>query len=535
MNKLPLFSKGKTGKISFLSEKQPNIFFWLNSLIFFVVVFFIILFLRLFQLTIVKGNYYQQLAKQNRLRELYIEAPRGKIIDRKGLTVAENIPADITKNSERLTSTRIYKEAEAVAPVVGYIQIADKNEIKNDSCLNKLIPGDRIGKKGVEKIYDCQLRGHPGAKIIEVDAKGKYLKTLTVVPEIPGETIQLALDLELQKKAYQLMEGKRGAIVAIKPTTGEILALVSTPSYNPQEVKKYLTNKEKPLFNRATEGTYPPGSIFKLVIATGALEEKVITEKTEFEDTGRIQAGPITFGNWYFLQYGKTEGMVNVVKGIQRSNDIFFYKTGEALGADKIKLWAEKFGYGNKYNFGLDQSQGVIPSAFWKKETFGEQWYLGDTYNLSIGQGYILVTPLQTALVTASIANNGYFCEPELLKINPPAGGQKSKIKNCKKMPISNKTLSLIREGMEKACATGGTGWPFFDFKVKTACKTGTAESHAENKMAHAWFTIYAPADPPAGGPEIALTILIEEGGQGSDIAGPIAKEILKTYFERKE
>src|SRR4030043_1883371 len=144
------------------------------------------------------------------------------------------------------------------------------------------------------------------------------------------------------------MEGKKAAVVAIKPKTGEILALVSTPSYNPQEVKKYLNDKDKPLFNRATEGTYPPGSIFKLILAAGALEEKAITEKTQIEDTGIIQAGPITFGNWYFLQYGKTEGMVNLVKGIQRSNDIFFYKTGEALGADKIKTWAEKFGYGKE-------------------------------------------------------------------------------------------------------------------------------------------------------------------------------------------
>jgi len=544
MNKLPLFSKGKTGKISFHSEKQPNIFFWLNSLIFFVVVFFVILLLRLFQLTVVRSNYYQQLAKKNRLRELYIEAPRGKIVDCNGQIIAESFPADISQNKERLTSTRIYHEPEAVAPVVGYIQTADENEIENDACLEKLTLGDKIGKKGVEKIYDCILRGHSGTKAIEVDAKGKYLKTLTVVPEIPGETVQLALDLDLQKKAYELLKGKKGAVVAIKPTTGEVLALVSTPSYNPKEIEKYLKDKDNPLFNRATEGTYPPGSIFKIVVAAGALETGAIDEKTQVEDTGQIQAGPITFGNWYYLQYGKTEGQVNLVKAIQRSNDIFFYKTGEKMGEDKIKLWAEKFGYGKIYDsFGLEQSTGLIPSSFWKKETFGETWYLGDTYNLSIGQGYILVTPLQTALVTTTIANNGYLCTPQLTK----AQNSKLKTQSCQKVPISEKTLKLIQEGMIKACTTGGTGWPFFDFmigtnsaelttgnkspitKIQVACKTGTAELHTQSKISHAWFTVYAPAVNP----EIALTVLIEEGGQGSDIAGPVAKEILKTYFEK--
>jgi len=539
MNKLPLFSKGKTGRMSFYSGERPNIFSWLEILIVFIIILFIILFLRLFQLTIVRGNYYQQLSQKNRLRELLIEPQRGKIIDRKGLVLAENLPADISQNKDRLTSSRTYQYPEAIAPIIGYQQIADPASIKNDSCLIKLITGDHIGKKGVEKIFDCELRGHPGHKIIEIDAKGSYLKTFTIVKPIPGQTIQLALDLELQKKAYELMKDKKGAVVAIKPKTGEILALVSTPSFDPLEIESYLHDPDKPLFNRSTEGTYPPGSIFKLVVAAGALEEKAVKEDTQFEDTGRIQAGPITFGNWYFLQYGKTEGMVDIVKALQRSNDIFFYKAGEALGADKIKVWAEKFGYGKTYNLGLDQSAGILPSAFWKKETFGEQWYLGDTYNLSIGQGYILVNPLQTALVTASIANNGYLCQPQLLKNAKP---------NCQKIPVDQKNLNLIKQGMEKACASGGTGWPFFDFGVgqnpkneatnsagikliKTACKTGTAELHAENKMSHAWFTIYAPVENP----EIALSVLIEEGGQGSDVAGPVAKEILKTYFERKE
>ena len=161
------------------------------------------------------------------------------------------------------------------------------------------------------------------------------------------------------------------------------------------------------------------------------------------------------------------------------------------------------------------------------KEILKENWYLGDTYNLSIGQGYVGTTPLQTVLVTGVFANGGYLCQPQLLKIRNP----NDKIQTCKKLPISQKTLSLIKEGMKQACSTGGTGWPLFDFKIQTACKTGTAESHIKNGLPHAWITVFAPYENP----EIALTVLVEEGGQGSDVAGPIAKEILKAYFERSE
>jgi penicillin-binding protein 2 len=197
-----------------------------------------------------------------------------------------------------------------------------------------------------------------------------------------------------------------------------------------------------------------------------------------------------------------------------------------------MKNWAERFGYGRSTGIGFEEVEGLIPSAFWKKETLKENWYTGDTYNLSIGQGYLLVTPLQVTQATSTIANNGYLCKPKLLKNEKP---------ECEKLPISHKTLKSVQEGMKKACATGGTGWPLFQFKVKsdklkvqeiqTACKTGTAESQSKTTNAHAWFTVYAPAENP----EIILTVLVEEGGQGSDIAGPIARDILKAYFERKE
>lgn len=540
MIRLSYFKKGESRgmEFSFQNTRLDEIFFFAFLII--VGFFCTALALRLFQLTIVKGEYYRNLSENNRIKDFLIEPKRGKILDRKGYIIVKNLDPniesnldEIKKNNDRIISKRIYETPEVVASLIGYRQQADSNDLRQDNCLYKLKLGDNIGKKGIEKLFDCQLRGQQGRKLIETDARGNFLKTLTIIPQTAGENIQLALDWDLQKKAYELLKDKKGAIVVNNPKTGEILTLVSFPSFSPQDfennqgVEKYFSNPDKPIFNRAAEGVYPPGSLFKLITAAAALEEKTIDEKTQIEDKGVVTAGSLTFGNWYYLQYGKTEGMVDIVKAIRRSNDIFFYTVGEKTGVDKIKKWAEIFGYGKKTNIGLDESEGIIPSTFWKEETLKDRWYTGDTYNFSIGQGYIGVTPLQTLVVTSVFANGGYLCQPKLLKNDAP---------NCKKLPVSQKTIDLIREGMKEACSTGGTGWPLFDFKVndkniQTACKTGTAESHAKSEQPHAWITVFAPFDKPA----IALTVLIEEGGQGSDIAGPIAKELLKTYFERSQ
>lgn len=541
MPKLPLFEKARHGGMRFTNQGKDRSLWFLFAYIFFVALFFLILIIRLFQLTIVKGNYYRRLSEQNRTREIIIEPKRGTIIDRKGFTIAYNLDQNIDDMGERISSKRQYEASNATSHLVGYRQIADENDMKNNPCIRKLRLGDMVGKKGVEQLFDCELRGVTGQKFVEINAKGEVFQSIHVVKPRDGTTIQLTADLELQKKAHELLQGKQGAIIATSPKTGEVLLLASSPFFNPQDfeekqgekVTDYLIDEAKPLFNRALEGTYPPGSLFKLVVAAAALEESIITEKTEIEDTGTITAGPLTFGNWYFLQYGKTEGAVSVVKAIQRSNDIFFYRMGEKLGVEKIKAWADAFGYGKKTDSGLPEDEGVIPSPFWKEETLKDRWYLGDTYNLSIGQGYLLATPLQVHQATSVFANNGYWCKPQVLKLqnNQP---------ECKKIAISQKTIDLIKQGMIQACSPGGTGWPLFEFKIttqdrqiplQTACKTGTAESHAKSGLPHAWFTVFAPADNP----EIVLTVLIEEGGQGSDIAAPLAKELLKTYFERKE
>ncbi|MFA5136799.1 MAG: penicillin-binding transpeptidase domain-containing protein [Patescibacteria group bacterium] len=567
----PLFSKkirfvrqGDQGNVRFGNPPQIHNAVLLYVFLLFMGFSFLILSLRLFQLNIVKGGYYLRLSEENRLRELVIEAKRGTILDRKGFVLAENQEADINKIADRISSRRVYRAKEEAAHLVGYRQIADKADLSADNCTNKLQLGDRVGKKGLEQLFECDLRGVAGKKLVEVDARGKYLKTITVIPPITGKTVKLAVDLDLQRVAYEAIQRQRAAVVALSPKTGEVLVFASSPSFDPQKfedgdksVMDYFTADDKPLFNRLTEASYPPGSIFKLFVASGVLEEKKMTVKDIIEDTGSIKAGSLSFGNWYFLQYGKTEGPVDMIKALRRSNDIYFYKAGEKLGPEGIKKWAGTFGLTKKTGIGFQEVEGLIPSPFWKEEALKERWYLGDTYNTSIGQGYTLVSPLQIAFGVLPFANNGYLCNPHLIKDAPA---------ECKQVPVSRHTLDTIREGMKEACSPGGTGWPLFNFSVlnhtliqqtlaktpdekkasveaaikrqpsyskqiQTACKTGTAESHGESTAPHAWFTVFAPFDDP----EIMVTVLVEEGGQGSDVAAPIAREILKAYFERIE
>jgi len=540
MNKLPFFHKGQNKDLNFQDAPAADKRIALSGLALIIGGLFLALFVRLFQLTIVKGSYYRRLAEENHTRVLIIEPARGTIVDRKGFVIAQNTLPDIKSLSDRIISNRQYFGGEAIGPLVGYRQVADQNDMKNNQCRIPLQLGDKIGKKGVEEIFDCRLRGRAGKKMIETDAHGKMLYMSTIEPALSGEKIQLALDLDLQKTAFNLIKDQRAAVIVMKPQNGEVFALVSSPSFDPQDfenanpgaVNHYLKDPHQPLFDRATSGTYPPGSLFKLIVAAAGLEEGKITKDTLFEDKGILEAGPLKFGNWYFLQYGKTEGIVDLVKAIQRSNDIYFYQAGQATTPELIKKWALRFGLGKTTGIGLDEAEGLIPSPFWKEATLKDRWYTGDTYNFAIGQGYTLVTPLQMAAVTSAFASGGYLCKPQLLK-NGPA--------NCQKLPIAQKNLDLIKKGMTAACATGGTGWPLFNFKVQSsklkveempvACKTGTAEAQSKDKNPHAWFTAYAPADKP----EIVVTVLIENAGQGSDVAAPIAKEIFRTYFERNE
>ncbi|HVZ12178.1 MAG TPA: penicillin-binding transpeptidase domain-containing protein [Patescibacteria group bacterium] len=550
--------------------------------LFFLFLFFGIILARLFYLQILRGDYYKTLSDQNRTRTLSISAPRGIIFDRNGKPLVSNSPSfKIIENGKvRLLSKdealrmisdgkpvqndvlRDYREAGAFAHVVGYIGQISPDEI-NLPEFDDYSSYDFVGKSGLEKEYEKYLHGVDGKFLYEVDSRGVLVRQLGEDPPTPGYNLNTTLDGDIGLSVESAMKGvEHGAVVVSDPRNGGILALFSAPSFDPnlfthpasykpegqyKDVQSVLSDSQGlPLLDRATGGAYPPGSTFKLVAATAALEKGSIDENTEIEDTGILKVGTFSFGNWYYLQYGRTEGNLNIVGAIKRSNDIFFYKTAEKTGVDYISSWARTFGMGSKLNIDLpSEAEGTIPTIEWKEKNIGEQWYLGDTYNYGIGQGYILATPLQVNSFTEVFANGGTLWQPHLLA---------DQTKAIKTGFIKPGNINLVRQGMLEACDTGGVAWPLFDFKVKNpklkidnidytqdasaganmvhvkvACKTGTAET-SPDKAPDAWITVFAPFNHP----EIAVTVLVENGGEGSSIAGPIAKQILTDYFTKK-
>lgn len=551
-----------------------------------------ILLIRLFDLQLLKGSYYRFLSDSNRTRTSIIHSPRGIIFDRNGtslvfntagfrktvgektkvLTREQALPllASGEKNLE-IDSLRQYPYKGSFAHVLGYIGQISKEELTKNIFENRR-GGDLIGKMGLEREYEEKLAGIDGKELSEVDALGNTVRTLGKVDPHPGEDIKTNLDARLQLAAFEAFTDiKKGAIIVSTPK-GEILALISKPSFDqnlftmgehylPASGSAYgnvsellLDDRNQPLLNRAIAGTYPPGSTFKLITASAGLEEKIIDENFQIEDTGVIAIGPFSFSNWYFTQYGKKDGFLNVVSAIKRSNDIFFYKLAELVGVEKLSAMAKKFGLGSR--LGIDsegEAKGVVPTPSWKEEAIGEPWFLGDTYHYGIGQGYLLATPLQVNSWTQVVANGGMLYQPQLLKNSIPIkSGQNSKF-------LSKRTIDLIREGMVESCSPGGVAWPLFEFKVKSsklkvdgknfsevaeatisaqfknyreisvACKTGTAQHGGKEDMPHAWITLFAPAYDP----QIVVTVLAESSGEGSNIAAPIAKKILEEWFGR--
>lgn len=559
--------------------------------IFFIGVF-VLLFLRLFYLQILRADYYTRLSDENRVRTEIIKAPRGILFDRKGRPLVSNSPAfkvlvgtkvkiigkdealDLISQGKPVENdiTRDYLYHDMFAHVLGYVSQISEDETKMQDFEDYGI-SDFTGKMGLEKQYEKILHGTNGRELYEVDAMGKKIRKLGRQEPVPGENITTTLDIDIQKAAYEAFKNvDKGAVVVSDPKTGGILALYSKPTFDPnlfthpsnyQSQGQYTQvgdilkdTKNQPLLDRAISGTYPPGSTYKLVSAIAALEEGTMKPDTIIEDTGQISVGGATFGNWYFLQYGKKEGPVNVVKAIARSNDIYFYRAAERTGIDVIHDWSEKFKLGEKLGIDLPHEEtGLVPSKTWKKETLHEDWYTGDSFNLGIGQGYLLTTPLQINMMTNVFANDdGTLFKPHLVQ------GDTDEIR---KNFISNKNRELVKQGMEGACSTGGTAYSFFNFAVKNknlkidnrdylpigsesaklasnsadmvrvnvACKTGTAEIGGKDTKPHAWLTVFAPYNEP----EIVVTVLVENGGEGSQIAGPIATEIVKKYFENKK
>jgi len=326
-----------------------------------------------------------------------------------------------------------------------------------------------------------------------------------------------------------MLQGKKATVIISNPNNGQILVMVSSPSMDPNafsyqkddiQINQYLNDKDGlPMLNRTISARYHPGSVFKPVMATAGLESGVITQASMYNDTGVIKVGEYSFSNWHITSTGVTNGMINVVTALQKSNDVFFYKLGQDLGVDRIKTWADKYGYGQLTGVELPgETPGLTPDNDWKLANKGEKWYLGDTYHLSIGQGLLSVTPLQVNQMTNTVAMWGTRCQPTILKDGQP---------KCQSLGIKHDDLAVVRQGMIEACKPGGTAWPLYNFKTQIGCKTGTAEVGDGSNDSHAWLTAFAPVDNP----EISITVMVERGGEGSDTAAPIVGDILKEWF----
>ncbi len=476
--------------------------------------------------TVIAHKYYSVLSEANRVREELNIAPRGVFFDTNGQALTAN------DNNPKHGFIRRVLYPEATAHLLGYLALPDQVSLQDYSCGAPPLSNQFIGKTGLEKFFECQLRGKSGKTIYETDALGKKSRELARIDPIQGRNINLTVSLPLQKAANDAFgSALTGGVIASDPKTGAVLLYYSSPGFNSNLLLSKVglyheleTNMQKPLFDRLALGLYPPGSVIKPILALGALEKGIISKETTFEDQGTLKLGGVEFGNWYYLQYGKTEGKVDVIKAIKRSNDIYFYQLGIKMGVNNIDSWLKKFGFHERslaqY---FPQSQSLLPDQVWKKKTLGENWYLGDTVNLAIGQGYLLVNPIQMHMAIAILANQGKKCELYF---------SKNGLRHCQNLGLNQEHLNTVVSGMVQACAPGGTGWPLFDYtvnkkRVVTACKTGTAEAADNKALPHAWFTVMAPIPDP----KIVLTVLVEHGGEGSEVAAPIAKQILDTFF----
>lgn len=451
---------------------------------------------------------------------------------------------------------REYAVAPSLGHIIGYVGAisAEEREALQDKDYDL---NDVIGKNGVEAMYEDTLRGSPGKEKIEVNNRGYKVRTLKPAEPESGENITLTIDVDLQQRIGEILEkhvrrarAEEGAGIAILQdvNTGAILSMVSYPYYDNNLFAQGLSNEQyqnlispeskMPLFHRAVSGIYPPGSVFKPFVAAAALQEGNITPYTKINDIGFFYRYGTRFTTWRAQQGLSPEGWINVTQALERSNNIFFYAVAggaeevghpDGIGSDTLATYLQQFGFGKKAGIDLtSESSGTLPSAANPPAYLtnnGKDWRIGDTYLMSIGQGFILSTPLQLVNATSALANGGKLYRPHVL----------SAIGNVEQQPevmaegfIDQEHLRTVRQGMLAVTQNrkGTAVDTFGDFAIVTGGKTGTAQ-YKNNTREHAWFSAFAPYDNP----EVALVVLIEGGGEGSKRAAPAAREILEYYF----
>lgn len=510
-------------------------------------------------LQIVRGADYRKTAEGNRVKTIPVPAPRGALLDRRGIVLAENkptfslavIPAELPR--ERTARGAALQELARIArlpfeDIAGPVESAERSwqplylarnidhdeairlilETKNLTGVAVVADASRVyptaagteslghllgytsrssgaGAQGIEAAFDERLRGAPGARRVEVDSSGREIRTVTADDARPGERITLTIDAELQKVAERLLR-RRGAVVVMDPRDGAVRALVSLPGFDPNIFSRPVdpaTFAALDLFPRATAGGYPSGSIIKPFIAAAALESGIITPQTNFLSTGGIWYA----NRWFFPDWkAGGHGTTNLTKAIAESVNTYFYRVGEMMGPGALAAALTKFGFGDK--------PGLIPTPSWKKVARNEEWYIGDTYHMAIGQGDVLVSPLQMATALSALINGGTVHKPKFdERASPESVGSVS---------LKPETIAAVKTGM-RATVTVGVAATLASLPIAVAGKTGTAEWQ-DGKRPHAWFEGYAPADDP----QVVVIVLVEEGGEGSVAAVPIARELLR-------
>jgi penicillin-binding protein 2 len=565
--------------------------------------------LRLWHLQIREGPYYRDLSENNRTRLVLLEPARGLIYDRHGVLLANNVPSfslyvtledvkdrevliqqlsnllgfDQTlvrkkmttrgskllprKIKDRMTlrdamlvesnrldmpgvmiqveSQRNYPGGVTAAHLLGYVGEISADQLEKPEFVD-LHQGSIVGQYGVEKSYDRHMRGMAGQKNVEVDALGHEKKAVVVERPQAGNDLYLTIDVRLQKVAEDLLGGEYGAIVALDPNSGDILAMASRPGFDPNVLSRELTAKQwveivqdegRPLNNRASQGQYPPGSIFKIPMAVAALETKTMSPSSTVFCNGGYQFGKRLYHDWK----ASGHGYVDLHDALVHSCDVYFYTIGQRMGIDVMAEFGKDFGLGKATGVELPSERaGIMPSTAWKQKAKNEQWLPGETISAAIGQGYVTVTPLQMASLVGTVANNGVSYRPRLVQaVMDRTSGNLQELPAVPRGKINAKpeTFRVIKDALADV-VTKGTATRAKSSMVTIGGKTGTAqvaalrtgpEENIPKKFRdHAWFVAFAPVESP----KIAVAVLAEHMGHGGAAAAPLAKEVIETYMK---
>ncbi|RMH32528.1 MAG: penicillin-binding protein 2 [Nitrospirae bacterium] len=560
--------------------------------------------LRIWQLQVRDGDYYQDLAMQNRTRSIILEPARGLLYDRHGALLAKNVPSftlyvsrqDVSDQAALIEQLHRYlgldaaevhrklrnrgpaarvkikdglslREAAVIeshrldlpgviiqpeyqrhypferfaAHLIGYVGEISEAQLQQPAYQD-LNQGSIVGQYGIERTYDPLLRGQPGRELIEVDALGHKTRSISVDPPLAGHDLYLTIDIRLQKLAEELLGEEAGAIVALDPRNGDVLALASRPGFDPNMLSREMTPSQwqqitqdprHPLTNRAIQGQYPPGSTFKIVVGAAALDTHAVEVGEHLQCAGGYRFGKRTYRDWKAGGHGS----IDFVNAIADSCDVYFYRVGYRLGIETIAAYATQFGLGQSTGIDLPAERpGLVPTPDWKRKTRGEPWYPGETISVAIGQGFVTVTPIQMAQVIATVANNGLRMRPRLVRA--VRDRQRDIIEERppvvqKQLPVSQATLRHLRRAL-RAVVTEGTATQANSPLVPIAGKTGTAQVVAlkfgsskgtpKSFRDHAWFVAYAPDTQP----RIAVSVLVEHMGHGGSSAAPLARQLIE-------